>query len=241
MNIRIQKYLSEKGITSRRNAESWIASGFISVNGTVVTEPGTRIDPDKDTVTIAPEALKEELHYYLFNKPKGIVTVNPHPGEQAIGDIVELPNSVVPVGRLDKDSSGLILLTNDGVVARRIMDPAFEHEKEYEVLFHTKITDEALEQISQGMVILGERTRPVLVTRLGPARARMVLTEGKNRQIRRMCDKVGFPVKELKRVRLLSFHDTGLIPGKLKELKPDEVQELYRTLELTFRTNMLSA
>ena len=232
LTVRIQKYLSEKGITSRRNAEAWLRAGLISVNGQVVTELGTKIDPDKDVVTVAPSALQKQYHYFLFNKPKGIVTVNPHPGEKAIGDIVKLPEGVSPVGRLDKDSTGLILLTDDGVAARRIMDPQFDHEKEYEVTFCNAVTDEALQKISEGMMLFGERTRPIQVARLTRSKVRMILTEGKNRQIRRLGEKVGFQVKEITRVRILDLTLKGITSGQLKELSRQEAGLFLKLIEL---------
>jgi 23S rRNA pseudouridine2605 synthase len=233
VKIRVQKYLSEKGIVSRRKAEQWITAGYIFINGEKVTTLGTRLDPEKDRLTIDPRATAAtQYHYFLFNKPEGIVTVNPAPGEKAIKDIVDLPADVVPVGRLDKDSSGLILLTNDGVAARRIMAPLFAHEKEYEVIFYGPVTDAALNQIAKGMVLFGKKTRPVRIKKVGPDRVYMTLTEGKNRQIRRMGEKVGFPVKALTRVRLLNFTIDDIPQSSLHELHGKELEELYRILKL---------
>jgi 23S rRNA pseudouridine2605 synthase/23S rRNA pseudouridine2604 synthase len=231
--MRIQKYLSERGLASRREAEDWIAQGYITLNGRVVTEPGVHFDPDKDTLTIDPKVKDKKKFYFLFNKPKGIVTVGAQAGETEIKDIVQLPKGVVPVGRLDKDSGGLILLTNDGVVARRVMDPAFEHEKEYEVSFFQPMTDASIRKISQGMHLFGERTKPIKIARLTGYKVRMILREGKNRQIRRLCEMVGNPVKLLIRIRVLSFELKSLKPGRLHQLTDDERRRLFSDLNLT--------
>jgi 23S rRNA pseudouridine2605 synthase/23S rRNA pseudouridine2604 synthase len=230
--MRIQKYLSEQGLASRRKAEAWIAAGYVKVNGRLVTEPGSHFDPEQDTIEIDPKVKEEKKYYYLFNKPKGLVTVGAQADEREIKDVVRLPKDVVPVGRLDKDSGGLILLTNDGVVARRVMDPKFEHEKEYEVSFFQPISDLSLKKISQGLILFGKKTKPIEIIRIGGYKVRMILREGKNRQIRRMCELVGNPVKNLFRVRLLSFELGRMAPVKLRLLTPIELQRLYRDLNI---------
>ena len=231
--LRIQKYLSELGIASRRKTEEWIELGLVYLNDEVVTSPGVRFDPKKDKVTLDPAIRQtEEYYYYLYNKPAGIVTVNAQGDESEISDLLKLPKGVVPVGRLDKDSSGLIILTNDGVVARRIMDPDFDHEKEYEVTFAKPFTAEAAKTISNGMFLFGRKTKPVQVKRVGPFKALMVLREGKNRQIRRMCEMAGFPVKKLKRIRILSFWLDDLPKGRLRTLSKVEIAKLLKTLGL---------
>ena len=134
------------------------------------------------------------------------------------------------MGRLDKDTSGLIFLTNDGVVARRIMDPSFEHEKEYEVSFFSPFTDEAAKKIEKGIFIHGSKTRPAKVNKLGKYRVRIILTEGKNRQVRRLCEQAGYRVKKLKRVRVLDFLLDDLPKGRIRQLKKAEVLKLYSSL-----------
>lgn len=234
--IRIQKHFSDKGIASRRKTEEWIALGYVYLNGKKVTEPGTRFDPKKDKVTLDPKVkAAQNYQYFLFHKPIGIVTVNAQQGEREIRDIVKLPKGVVPVGRLDKDSFGLIILTNDGVVARRLMEPKFEHEKEYEVSFFQPITDQAIAEIKKGLFLAGRKTKPVQFKHLGAYRVRMILREGKNRQIRRICEQVGFPVKKLKRVRIANFELGDMPPGRLKELSKVEIVQLFRVLGLRDR------
>jgi 23S rRNA pseudouridine2605 synthase len=237
--IRIQKYLSEMGIASRRKSEEWISLGLVYLNGEVVTEPGVRFDPEKDKITLDPAIRQtEEYHYYLYHKPAGVVTVNAQGDEQEIQDLVRLPKGVVPVGRLDKDSSGLILLTNDGVVARRIMEPAFDHDKEYEVTFTKPFTAEASKMISKGIYLFGKKTKPITIKKLGPFKVTMTLREGKNRQIRRMCEIAGFPVKKLKRVRILDFRLDNLPKGRFRVLSKIEIGRLHRSIGLdTDRTS----
>ncbi|MBU0579704.1 MAG: rRNA pseudouridine synthase [Candidatus Margulisbacteria bacterium] len=231
--IRIQKYFSDQGIASRRKTEEWIKQGYVLLNGQKVTEPGVRFDPNKDKVTLDPKVQEAQNYlYFIFHKPKGIVTVNAQKGEQEIKDIIKLPKGVVPVGRLDKDSMGLIFLTNDGVVARRIMEPKFEHEKEYEVSFFKQITEEAIKKLSQGLFLEGEKTKPVLIKRQGAYRISMVLKEGKNRQIRKMCKQVGFEIKKLIRLRVLNFYLGDLPPGKIKQLSKEEIKKLYKELNI---------
>ncbi|MFH1630726.1 MAG: pseudouridine synthase [Candidatus Aenigmatarchaeota archaeon] len=231
--IRIQKYLSDKGIVSRRKAEKWIAAGYVYLNGEKVTVPGTRFDPRKDNITIDPKATESQnLVYFLFNKPRGIVTVNAQKGETEIKDIVKIPKDVVTVGRLDKDSSGLILLTNDGVVARRVMESQFNHEKEYEVRFTKEIPDSALNMICRRQCMFGEKLKPVKISRLSKFSIRIILQEGKNRQVRRLCEGAGFPVKKLKRVRILDLVLGDMKPGELRQLSEKEVEHLRKILKI---------
>ncbi|MDR1114012.1 MAG: rRNA pseudouridine synthase [Candidatus Margulisbacteria bacterium] len=228
--IRIQRYLSEQGLASRREAASWIAAGYISLNGQKVTDTGAKMVLGADTLKIDKKASAAPKYYFLFNKPLGIVTVNAQKGEREIKDIVKLPKGVVPVGRLDKDTGGLIFLTNDGVAARRIMDPAFYHEKEYEVTLYKPVSDKALLTLEQGVYILGQKTRPAKTKRLSGYKFLLTITEGKNRQVRRMCEAIGCPVRLLLRKRILNFHLGQLCPGQLKELSNNEKTVLFKTL-----------
>jgi pseudouridine synthase len=234
--IRIQKYLSEQGIASRREAADWIARGYVFLNGGRVSDPGAKMLAGQDILTIDPRARAAPKYYFLFNKPRGIVTVNAQKGEREIKDIVKLPEGVVTVGRLDKDTGGLIFLTNDGVAARRIMSPEFLHEKEYEVTLNRPISDVDLRRLEKGVYILGQKTRPAKTRRLSGYKFLLAVTEGKNRQVRRMCESVGCPVKTLIRRRILNFELGGLKPGALKELSLQERRALFQTLGLS---NML--
>ncbi len=230
--VRIQKYLSEQGIASRRQAEAWINDGYIKLNGELVTEPGVKFIPGKDKLEIDERVKKQKKYYYLYHKPRGIVTVNAQVGEKEIKDLIQLPQGVVPVGRLDKDSSGLIILTNDGVVARRLMEPSFEHEKEYLVRLDRPFGEEALREMRSGLYLFGEKTKPMTLKRLGPDRLSMILREGKNRQIRRLWLQVGFTVKELSRVRIVNLELDKLLTGQYRALREAEIKQLYKALKL---------
>jgi len=231
--IRLQKYCSEKGLASRRKAEEYIKNGWIKVNGQVVTELGTKVDPAKDIVELCQEAKQEqkEFKYVLLNKPVGFVTNLPQEGEKEACELLpgDLRN-LNPVGRLDKDSQGLLLFTNDGVVAHRLTSPKFDHEKEYEVTVDKVISKEILDKYRKGIVILGEQTKPVKVIKLKGKRYRFVLCEGKNRQIRRMLNNFGYQVIKLKRIRILNFELGNLSLGQYRLLSDQERQNLFLNL-----------
>ncbi|MFH1577352.1 MAG: pseudouridine synthase [Candidatus Margulisiibacteriota bacterium] len=231
--IRLQKYCSEKGLASRRKTEEYIQKGWIKVNGQVVTELGTKVDSEKDVVELCPEAEQErkKFKYVLLNKPVGYVTILPQKGEkEARGLLPPEFRGLKPVGRLDKDSEGLLLFTNDGVVAHRLTSPKFDHEKEYSVAVDKLIAAEVLDKYSKGIVILGEKTKPVEVTKLTGTTYRFVLREGKNRQIRRMLNNFGYEVIRLKRVRILNLLLNELQPGQHRLLSNKERQDLLAGL-----------
>jgi len=163
--------------------------------------------------------------YYVMNKPVGVVTEH---SRELLPK--KLQGTIFPVGRLDKDTSGLLLFTNDGVLAYRLTHPKFYHEKEYEVRVEKPITDGALKKLAQGLKILGTKTKPATIKRLSGRRFSIALTEGKNRQIRRMCQKVGSPVKELKRVRIVTLRDAKLKEGEVRELRAKEREALLRAI-----------
>jgi 23S rRNA pseudouridine2605 synthase/23S rRNA pseudouridine2604 synthase len=231
--MRLQKYLSAAGFCSRRSGEEHIRRGAVTVNDQTVTALGTKVDPERDTVAVdgQPVALKEKTVYILLNKPVGYVTSCQHPGERVVLDLVSVAQRVFPVGRLDKDSRGLLFLTNDGRIHHRLSHPSFDHEKEYEVTVAAPIPDGALLKMAQGMPLMGTRTRPAAIRRLTARRFRIVLQEGRNRQIRRMVGKVGHKVIDLKRTRLANLRLGRLAEGTWRHLSPGEVSALLsRTL-----------
>lgn len=242
---RLQKILSARGIASRRKAEEYIERGLVTVNGKKAIL-GQKADPLVDKIEVSGEVLEErqEMLYYLFNKPVGVVTSNvpkrtsgtsPEAiAEATVRDLLpkELQGKVFPVGRLDKDSEGLLLFTNDGALANRLTHPKYDHEKEYEVETESEIFEGALDKMRQGMKILGEMTKPALVKKTGPNTFKIALTEGKNRQIRRMVSRVGNTVMHLKRIRIVSIMDNGLAPGKLRPLTEGERKKLLASVEL---------
>lgn len=239
--IRLQKYLSDLGISSRKQTEDWITKGLVTVNGKVIAELGFKFDPKQDVLKLDKSLRKSnKYYYYFFNKPKSVVTVNPQKNELEVLDLVNVPEGVVTVGRLDKDSQGLLLLTNDGVVARRIMDPNFNHEKEYLVVVNKTVKFNELKMLSSSIYINGQKTRPAKVKLLGNKQISITLTEGKNRQVRRLCQKAGLKVLVLVRIRLLNFSLGSLKIGKMRKLSDVEVSELYRQLDLLQRQEIIN-
>lgn len=233
---RLQKILSARGIASRRKSEEYITAGLVKVNGKVATL-GQKADPEVDTIEVDGKVMSEraEMLYYVINKPVGIETTNAtKEDQQTVKDLLpeNLKGLIVPVGRLDKDSGGLLLLTNDGVLAYRLTHPKFDHEKEYEIVLYEPIKDGALQKIRDGVMIDGSKTKPALITRLAPDSFRITLTEGRNRQIRRMCQKVGSTVTQLTRIRIMTLTDPHLKPGKLRQLTAAEKGALLQSVGL---------
>ena len=226
--IRLQKYLSIAGICSRRHGEELILAGKVWVNGKVITELGTRVDPRADTVEIDGKHVlyQQRLVYIALNKPRGYVTSCEQPGEKLVTDLVNVPERIYPIGRLDKDSTGLLLLTNDGPLHHRLSHPSFDHEKEYVVTLAAPIPDSALQKMADGMLLSGKRTRPAEIHRISLRRFRIILKEGKNRQIRRMVQKVGQEVLGLQRIRIAGIRLGKLDSGKWRFLDPDEIKAL---------------
>lgn len=231
-SIRLQKFLSAAGVCSRRRGEEYIKDGRVSVNGQTVTELGTKIDPEKDLVAVDGKPVKpaENLVYIALNKPEGFVSTCSQGDEKIVLDLVDIPERVYPVGRLDKDSKGLLLLTNDGRLHHKLSHPSFDHEKEYEVTVQNSISDSALLKMAKGMPILGTRTRPAEVKRISAKRFRIVLKEGRNRQIRRMVKKVGNRVVTLKRLRVANVRLGNLAEGRWRYLTAQEKKELLKRL-----------
>jgi len=226
--IRLQKFLSSAGVCSRRKGEELIVAGKVAVNGETIVELGTKIDPNQDQVEVDGKSIKPShtLIYVALNKPKDYVTSCSHPGENVVVDLVDISERIYPVGRLDKDSTGLLLLTNDGRIHHRLSHPSFNHEKEYDVTVARPISNGALIKMSDGLPLMGTKTRPARITRISSRRFRIVLQEGKNRQIRRMVRKVGNEVIRLQRKRFAGIELGNLPPGKWRYLSPSEKKSL---------------
>jgi len=226
--VRLQKFLSEAGICSRRKGEEHIAAGLVRVNDKVVTELGTKVDPEKDRVEFDGKPVKAEgnLVYLALNKPKGYVTSCRQPGDKIVLDLIDIAERVFPVGRLDKDSTGLLILTNDGSLHHRLSHPSFDHEKAYDVTVSKPIPNGALRSIAKGMPMMGTKTRLAEVEKISSKRFRIVLKEGKNRQIRRMVRKVDNRVTKLKRTRIANIKLGKLPIGAWRFLKEKEKKEL---------------
>jgi len=226
--VRLQKFLAAAGVCSRRRGEDLIRAGRVTVNGRVEAVLGAKIDPEKDRVSVDGQPVKSEqrMVYIALNKPRGYVTSCRHAGKKIVLELVNVPERVYPVGRLDKDSTGLLLLTNDGRMHLKLSHPSFDHEKEYDVIVERPISDGALRRMAEGMPILDTRTRPAVVTRLGERAFRIVLKEGRNRQIRRMVRRLGNEVVELKRTRMASVRLGRLAEGAWRHLSAEEVAAL---------------
>lgn len=236
---RLQRVLAMHGITSRRKAEAMIVEGRVSVDGVVVTELGTRVDPERQQIRVDGNLLKyERRRYLMLNKPPGyITTASDERGRRTVLDLVNVPERVVPVGRLDRQTSGLLLLTNDGDLLYRVTHPRFELEKEYEVLLDGFPPPEVLERLRSGIIVDGEKVIPEQVRPLRSEPAgtllRIVIHEGRNRIVRRMMEQVGYPVLNLNRTRVGPIQVRGLALGAWRELTPGELGQLRDALRLT--------
>ena len=215
--IRIQKYLSNEGILSRRQAEKAMMEGHVSVNGVVVTELGTKINPEKDKVELS-DAIKNKTYIYLaFYKPKHIVTNLAQGNEKEIRDLLPAEyKHLSAVGRLDKDSEGLILLTDDGLFAKHYLDPNIEHNRLYEIKVNKDLDSDMIDIMEDHMLLDGYTLKPCSVKRLASKHFTIELTEGKNRQIRRMVEAVGSKVVFLKRLKFGPYELGSLKKGEFK-------------------------
>lgn len=228
--MRINKYLAEAGIVSRRGADQWILDGRVMINGSPA-ELGSRVE-EGDEVKVDGKVIsqEQELVYLVLNKPVGITSTTERHIEGNIVDFVGHDKRIFHVGRLDKDSDGLILLTNDGDIVNEILRSENDHEKEYIVTVNERLTDTFLEKMAKGVKILDTVTKPCKVKKLGPFTFSIILTQGLNRQIRRMCSALGFTIKRLQRVRIMNI-DLGDLPvGKWRDLTAEEKKELFTML-----------
>jgi 23S rRNA pseudouridine2605 synthase len=228
MIIRLQKYIANAGVCSRRRAEHHIQNGEVKVNGRVVTQLGVKIDPESDRVEVAGHLIEphQTMIYIMLNKPKGYITSCRHGSRKTVIDLIDIPQRLYPVGRLDKDSTGLLLLTNDGELHLRLTHPSFDHEKEYEVEVDTPISDESLQMMRNGIFIDGAITRKTKIKRLSDRRFRMILQEGRKRQIRRMAEAVGNKVTGLHRIRVAGLRLGDLALGEWRYLTEKEIGNL---------------
>lgn len=225
---RLSRVLAAAGYGSRRACDELIADGRVAVNGSPA-RLGQRVDPDADRITVdgAPVPTRADLVHWLLHKPPGVVTTARDPGGRpTVLDLVPPSPRVFPVGRLDMDSEGLIVLTNDGELAHRLTHPRFGVDKEYLVHVRGDPSPGALAALRRGVRLEDGPTAPARVGRLGPGLLRITIHEGRNRQIRRMCEAVGHPVVRLVRTRIGPVRDPGLAPGRWRPLTPAEVRAL---------------
>jgi len=230
--MRLQKFLSAAGFCSRRKGEELILAGRVTVNGHMVVQLGTKINPQTDLIAVDGRRIEPaaELIYIALNKPAGYVTSCDQKDDRIILDLIDIPQRVYPVGRLDKDSTGLVILTNDGRIHHRLLHPSFDHEKEYDVTVAHPIPDGALKSMRTGLPMMGTRTRPASIKRLSATRFTITLKEGRNRQIRRMVRKVGNRVTALKRFRVANIRLGGLAEGSWRFLDERETTDLLQNI-----------
>lgn len=234
---RLQKVIAQAGIASRRKAEQLISAGRVRVNGQTVTELGTKVDEARDVIEVDGRVVKaEDKHTYLFYKPKKVITSFSDPrGRKTVANYFrDVPVRLYPVGRLDYDTEGLLLMTNDGELANRLMHPRFEIEKSYLALVQGVPNESALSRLAKGVALEDGVTAPARVSTVRAmsktAWIRLVIHEGRNRQVRRMCEAVGHPVKKLIRERIGFLRTGGLKPGQYRALTVDEMKKLKEML-----------
>lgn len=231
---RVNKFLSEAGVCSRREADRMLAEGRVFIDG-VPALPGQRVREGQEVRVDGKRISKEEEEIFLaFYKPKGIIctTAEKENGERICNviDYIQYPKRVYPVGRLDQASEGLLLLTNQGAVMEKILRSRYGHEKEYFVRVDRQISDKVLEEMSQGVPILDTVTKPCRIWREGEDSFHIILTQGLNRQIRRMCEYFGYRVKHLRRDRVMNITLQGLKRGRYRELTDSEIRSLKNEL-----------
>lgn len=226
--IRINKFLSEAGVCSRREADRFIEEGKVKIDGKIA-QMGSKVTKDNQvTFCDKPVKKEEKLVLIAFNKPEGIVSTTDHSDPDNIIDYINYGMRIYPIGRLDKDSEGLILLTNDGNIVNKILRAENHHEKEYIVTVNKEITLEFIKKMSTGVPILDTVSNPCKVTQIDKYTFNIILTQGLNRQIRRMCEHLGYRVVNLRRIRVMNILLGRLKPGDYRNVTDKEIAELNR-------------
>lgn len=230
--IRLNKFLAESGICSRREADRMIEEGLVSVDGKRAIQ-GMKVLPTQEIFVQGKKAEREkEMILLALYKPVGIIcTTEKKWGKNNLDDFLHYPKRIFSIGRLDKDSEGLLLMTNNGEILNKIMRAGNYHEKEYEVTVNKEVTENFLESMASGVPILGTVTRKCKIEKTGKNTFRIILTQGLNRQIRRMCEALGYRVTKLKRIRIMNIWLGDLKPGTYREVTEKEKEILYRQLQ----------
>lgn len=230
-SVRLNKYLSEAGVCSRREADRLIESGKVTVDG-VTAQMGMRVTAGQ-IVKVGKKTVskQDEMIVLAVNKPKGIVCTEDQRERDSIVRFLNYPVRVTYAGRLDKDSCGLLLMTNNGDIINQMMRAANRHEKEYKVTVDKEITEQFIKKMSEGVPILDTVTRPCTVKKIGKYTFSIILTQGLNRQIRRMCAAFGYEVKDLVRIRIMNIRLGSLKEGAYRKLTDEELEELYEMLK----------
>lgn len=235
---RLQKVMAHAGVASRRESENIISKGRVKVNGIVITEMGCKVGPD-DRITVDGEPIeREEKVYILLNKDRQVISTvdDPQNRDTVIDSVEGIKERIYPVGRLDYDTTGALLLTNDGELANKLMHPRYEFEKTYVAKVNGRVTEEALQQLKTGVIIEGKETAPARVKLLSYDKktdhsiVKLIIHEGRNHQVKLMMQAVGHPVKELTREKYGFLETTGLSLGQWRHLKDKEVAKLRKTV-----------
>lgn len=239
--IQLNKYISSSGFCSRREADRFIESGRVTINDKIAlmaarVQAGDVVAVDGEKIKIS----RKQSSYIAFHKPKGVTSTTDPNDRSNIIYFINHPKRIFPIGRLDKDSEGLILLTNDGDIVNKILRAGNEHEKEYIVTVNKAITPEFVKRMSDGLPILGTKTKPCVVRQLGNRSFKIVLTQGLNRQIRRMCEFLDYGVISLKRVRVMNIGLGNLPVGKWRNLSFAETEEMNKMLSGSSKTEEAS-
>jgi len=228
--IRINRYLALNNYASRREADGLIARKIVKINGKIA-EIGDKVN-EGDQVEVDMET-KQKLkiyRYFAYNKPRGIVTHTPEKEQQGIKEVTDIPQDVFPVGRLDRESHGLIILSNDGRITDKLLNPEFDHEKEYIVRVNKSITNIFLKVMERGVQLEDFKTKPSKIKKLADKEFKIILTEGKKHQIRRMCTNFGFEVADLKRVRVMNIKLGTMGKGKKREIIGEELNNFLKSI-----------
>ena len=230
--VRLNKYLSEAGVCSRREADRLIEEGKVFVDG-VRAENGRKVTDEMEITVNGKRCSRgQKMVLLAFHKPEGVVcTTDRRWNDVTVEDVLQYPTRVFSVGRLDKDSEGLLLVTNNGDIINQMMRAANRHEKEYKVTVDKEITEQFIKKMSEGVPILDTVTRPCTVKKIGKYTFSIILTQGLNRQIRRMCAAFGYEVKDLVRIRIMNIRLGSLKEGAYRKLTDEELEELYEMLK----------
>ncbi len=232
--VRINRYLFLKGYCSRRKADTLIEDGQVRINGKVAVLGQKVLQNDKVELSKKIKSMPSGYKYFLFNKPVNVVSHNPQKGEQSVEDFFTDARKInlAPVGRLDKGSEGLMFITNDGRIIDRMLNPKYDHEKEYIVTVDKKIKNFFVNKMREGVKIEDYQTKPAKINQNGEKTFSITLTEGKKHQIRRMCAALGYQVKKLKRTRIMNLQIRGILPGKIRELDEAEKTKLFKLIDM---------
>lgn len=239
-SISLNKYISETGICSRREADDWIDKGRVRLNGEVARKGNRVFAGDKVLVNGKPLRGKPQPLYIAFNKPIGIVCTTDPAEKKNIISYINHPQRLFPIGRLDKPSQGLIFLTNDGDIVNKILRAGNEHEKEYIVSLKQTIAPGFISKMSKGLPILGTMTQPCFVEQINKDSFRIILTQGLNRQIRRMCEYLGYDVRKLKRIRIMNVRLEKLKVGEWRALTKKEMKTIFLAVANSSKTKEAS-